>query len=227
MVAHVIAVLFTCLMIFVAWPGSSLFSWHPTLMTFAFVTLMFEGLLVFNRESSLLLAAARQTKVQVHWILQATAITCAILGFLVIFYNKYLYDKPHFTTWHGLFGVITVSYIVLQSIGGSFVKYQWLRSFINIKLADLKLYHATSGLIAFTLVTATLMLAMYSTWFTSNVNEILWYGCVASVSFMAVIVMNQITSEYLPKARGQKPVPVPTEVASKNAKTTKKSKANN
>lgn len=167
---------------------------------------MFEGLLVFNRESSLLLTAARQTKILVHWVLQATAVTCALLGFMVIFYNKYRHDKPHFTSWHGTFGVITVSYIVMQSIGGSFVKYEFLRSLIKMRLADLKLYHATSGLIAFTLVTATLMLAMYSTWFTSSVDDVLWYGCAAAVSFMAVIVMNQITSEYLPKTRTQKPV---------------------
>lgn len=181
---------------------------------------MFEGLLVFNKESSVLLTASRQTKVLVHWVLQATAVTCACLGFMVIFYNKYLWEKPHFATWHGLFGVITVSYIGLQSVGGSFVKYEFLRSLIKIRLADLKLYHATSGLIAFTLVTVTLMLALYSNWFTSNVNDILWYACLMAVSFMAVIVMNQITSEYLPKTRAQKPVATET----KSPKGNKKSK---
>ena len=189
---------------------------------FQFVTFMFEGLLVFNRESSLLISASRETKVLVHWVLQATAVICAILGFVVIFYNKYINDKPHFTTWHGLFGVITVIYIVIQSIGGSFVKYQFLRSLIRMRLADLKLYHATSGLIAFTLVTFTLMLAMYSIWFTSNVNEILWYACVMSVSFIAVIIMNQITSEYLPKTRVKKPEAAGT--AMKSTKETKKRK---
>ena len=193
-------------------------------IVFQFVTMMFEGLLVFNRESSLLLAASHQTKVKVHWILQASAVTCASLGFLAIFYNKYIHDKPHFTTWHGLFGVITVAYILVQSVGGSFVKYEFLRSLIKIRLADLKLYHATSGIVAFTLVTFTLMLAMYSSWFTSNVNEYLWYACVMAISFMAVIIMNQITSEYLPKTRVQKPVAAQKQSATKSAKDTKKQK---
>lgn len=113
-----------------------------------------------------------------------------------------------------------MSYIVVQSIGGSFVKYEFLRSLIKMRLADLKLYHATSGLIAFTLVTVTLMLAMYSTWFTSSVDDVLWYACAAAVSFMAVIVMNQITSEYLPKTRTQKPLA--GETAGTTSKTTKK-----
>ena len=189
------------------------------MFSFQFITFMFEGLLVFNRESSLLLTASRQTKVLVHWVLQASAVTCAALGFMVIFYNKYLYNKPHFTTWHGLFGVITVSYIMLQSVGGSFVKYEFLRSLIKLRLADLKLYHATSGLIAFTLVTVTLMLALYSNWFTSNVDNILWYACLAAVSFMAIIVMNQITTEYLPKTRASKQVPAQT--SGKNSKKKK------
>ena len=102
------------------------------------------------------------------------------------------------------------------------MKYEFLRSLIKIRLADLKLYHATSGLIAFTLVTFTLMLAMYSTWFTSNVNEILWYACVMAISFMAVIIMNQITTEYLPKSRIQRPVAAQT--ATKSVKETKKRK---
>ena len=198
--------------------GTSIFSENTILVSFQFITFMFEGLLVFNQESSLLLNASRQTKVLVHWVLQATAVTCAGLGFIVIFYNKYLRDKPHFTTWHGLFGVITVCYIMLQSVGGSFVKYEFLRSLIKIRLADLKLYHATSGLIAFTLVTVTLMLAFYSNWFTTNVNEILWYACLGSVSFMAVIIMNQITSEYLPKSRVPKPSSAQTSSKTTNQK---------
>ncbi|KAH3880427.1 hypothetical protein DPMN_004341 [Dreissena polymorpha] len=192
-------------MIYTAWPGSSLFPWHPTLMTLAFVAGMFEALMVFNRESSLFLNASRPTKVLVHHVLQVFAIVCALSGFGVIFYNKMLNDKPHFTTWHGLFGVITICSLPLAAVGGNVVKYQFLRDMLRIKitLAQLKIYHATGGLIVFTMVMITLMLSLYSNWFTGNVSGILWYACAMCVSFMAVVVMNQVTQEYLPKTRRQ------------------------
>ena len=184
---------------------------------------MFEAMMVFNKESSLFLNASRESKVLAHHCLQVFAIVSSMLGFAAIYVNKERNEKPHFTTWHGLLGVITVCAIPLAAVGGNIVKYKGLRDIIKVKqsLAELKIMHATGGLIVFTLVMTTLMLGLYSEWYTSQVNEILWYASMLCVSFMAVIVMNQVVSEYLPKTRVTRQ-PTATASAPKKADNKKK-----
>ncbi|KAL5014945.1 hypothetical protein ScPMuIL_009215 [Solemya velum] len=201
MVVHFIAVLFTAFIIYTAWPGSSLFSWHPTLMAIAFVFLMFEGLLVFSPESSLLHRSPNLTKIKFHWLVQGAAVTCALGGFLVIYANKNVYDKPHFLTWHGYMGVITIIFLCMQSIGGTFAKYPALAKAIGMRLSEIRLYHATSGAVTFTLVCLSLMLGLYTDWFSTNVTGTAWYGCLGCVSCMGLTIMNQIASKYVKKSQ--------------------------
>ncbi|KAL4226371.1 hypothetical protein ACF0H5_014354 [Mactra antiquata] len=230
MVAHIVTVLFSAFMIYTAWPGSSLFSWHPTLMTFAFGAALWEALLVFNKESSIFVNVTRPTKVLVHQILGITAVASSLLGFAAIYYNKEFNEKPHFVTWHGLMGLIAVVFVTIQSFGGDLVKYEWLRKLVGVNksLAVLKIYHATAGLVAFTLVMATMMLALYSTWFTSQVGWIMWMLCNGCVSFMAVIVMNQVVAEYLPRTRGSyQPVTATNTNTKSTTKFTNKKKKRN
>lgn len=176
---------------------------------------MFEAMMVFNRESSLFLNASRETKILAHHCLQVFAIVSSALGFFVIYFNKNIKDKPHFTTWHGLLGVITVCSIPLAALGGNIIKYPGLRKFLGVKqsLGDLKIMHATGGLMVFTLVMTTLMLGLYSSWFVGEVNEILWYVCLLCVSFMAMVVMNQVVTEYLPRTRVKQQPSQPAEKA--------------
>lgn len=174
-----------------------------TFLVFQFVAGMFEAMMVFNKESSLFLNAARDTKVLAHHCLQVFAIVSSMLGFVVIYLNKNMKDKPHFTTWHGLLGVVTVCSIPLAAVGGNIVKYKGLRDMLKVKqsLGELKIMHATGGLMAFTLVMSTMMLALYTDWFTNQVHTFAWYACMFCVSFMAMIVMNQVVLEYLPRTR--------------------------
>lgn len=44
-------------------------------------------------------------------------------GLVVIYLNKEQAGKQHFTSWHGLLGVITVGYACAQSTGGALAKY--------------------------------------------------------------------------------------------------------
>ncbi|XP_039271588.2 transmembrane reductase CYB561D2-like isoform X1 [Styela clava] len=199
MVAHLIAIAFPAFIIYLASPGSSLFSWHPTLMTIAFTTLMVEAILVFSPESSLLFRASRKTKVTVHWILQCSCVLCALIGFVVIFYNKYERSKSHFTSWHGIFGLITVIYIVVQASCGIFLLYPSLVK--NWKLVQLKTYHATFGLLGFTLACCTIALGLFSNWFTGNVSGFTWYLSMFCVGWLTLVIMNQVTTAYLPKTR--------------------------
>ncbi|XP_074646143.1 transmembrane reductase CYB561D2-like isoform X1 [Tubulanus polymorphus] len=202
MAAHFIAVLFAGFLIYTATPGSSLFSWHPTLMVIAFTILAFEGILTFSQDSSLLKKAARSLKVRVHWILMLIAACSAVAGFSVIFYNKILNDKLHFVTWHGILGLMTVSYICFQCMAGTGLLYHSLvQKFINLKLGDMKLYHATSGTLMFFLASVTLVTGMFSNWFVKNVTGTSWYMCVFSPLLLALIVTLQVSQQYVARSR--------------------------
>ncbi len=53
MVVHLLSVAFTGFIFWLAVPGSNLFSWHPTCMAVAFVTLLLQAIVIFSPESSL------------------------------------------------------------------------------------------------------------------------------------------------------------------------------
>ncbi|GAB1609885.1 cytochrome b561 domain-containing protein 2-like [Argonauta hians] len=197
MVAHFVAVLFTGFIIYTASPGSSLFSWHPTLMAISFCFLMFEAILIFSPHSSLISLKSRSTKVTWHWVTLLVAFISAVGGIIIIYYNKALNNKSHFTSWHGLIGIITMVYFMLQLCGGLFVRYPKLIP--SIRLIDLRLYHATSGLVAFLLVCFTLFLSMYSNWFCKNITGTSWYACVGCIGLMTTMITNQVTSAYIPR----------------------------
>ncbi|XP_002738253.2 transmembrane reductase CYB561D2-like [Saccoglossus kowalevskii] len=199
MVAHLVAIVFCGTIIYHAWPGSSLFSWHPTLMSVAFAFLVLEAIMFFSPESTLLPKAMRKTKVRYHWINNVTGLVCALAGVITIVSNKYMNNKPHFTTWHGLLGIITVGYCAMQCIAGSFMLYPKMIS-QYVKLSDLKLYHATSGVMMFTLACGTMVLGIFSNWFVSQASDTVFYMCLFCPGILALVVTNQVTQAYLPKA---------------------------
>ncbi|XP_069141907.1 transmembrane reductase CYB561D2-like [Argopecten irradians] len=203
MVAHIAATLLTAFIVYTAVPGSSLFSWHPTLMTIAFVLLMFEAIVVFSRESSLFQSRTHATKSEIHAWVMGVAATCASCGFASIYINKDLNQRSHFTTWHGFIGVLTLSYVLLQMTGGVLLKYSGILQSLNIHIrrVDMKLYHATSGLVLFTAISVTLILAFWSDWFVSHTNVYTWYACFMALTCISMIVMQQITTAYLPQSR--------------------------
>lgn len=110
------------------------------------------------------------------------------------------------TSWHGTLGYITVGYVCVQCIAGITVKYPNLVKSIVPRPADLKLYHATSGLLLFTLAYVTIVLGMWSNFFTEAVTGTSWYACVACPAVLVLVVMTQITQAYVGRAGVRKPV---------------------
>lgn len=179
-------------------PGSSLFSWHPTLMAIAFCLLMFEGLLVFSPHSSLINPKNRVARITWHWVILTAALLAAAVGMGIIYYNKHINNKPHFTSWHGYIGILTLGYFAMQALGGVVAKYsrQLLPTF---KVVDVRLYHVLSGLVVTVLVNMTLCLSMYSNWFTKNIEGSSWYACAFALVFMTILAVQQITQNHLPR----------------------------
>ncbi|XP_067254898.1 cytochrome b561 domain-containing protein 2 [Chanodichthys erythropterus] len=198
---HVLCALFTGFMTVLAKPGSSLFSWHPFLMTLGFSFLMTEAVLLFNPYSSPVRKLKHKTKGRLHWILQCLSLCCATAGLCAIVYNKNLNDKPHFTSWHGLVGVITVAAVGLQSLGGLPLLYPKVAK--GWSLAKLKRYHATSGLLTYLLGSFSLFLGLCSSWFSTGVSGSVWYLAVLCPVLCALVIMSQVTNAYMARKRVQ------------------------
>ncbi len=82
---------------------------------------MTEAILVFSPESSLIGQSNRATKVNYHGYMLFCALLSALGGFAVIYTNKNRHGASHFTSWHGLVGLITVGYTTAQVCAGIFL----------------------------------------------------------------------------------------------------------
>lgn len=198
---HLICIVFTMFITLLSRPGSSLFSWHPFLMTLAFSFFMTEAILLFSPHGSPIKRFSHKTKGRVHWILQCLCVSFAVLGLAAIFYNKHLNDKPHFTSWHGFLGLLTVCVVGLQSLAAVPLIYHSLAK--GWSLAKVKRYHAASGLVTYLLGSASVLLGLCSTWFTTSVLGYTWYLSALCPAVSALVMMNQVTRAYMAKKRLQ------------------------
>ncbi|KAF7665471.1 hypothetical protein LDENG_00142630 [Lucifuga dentata] len=198
---HFICLIFTVFVAVLSRPGTSLFSWHPVCMTLAFSLFMTEAILLFSPHGSPIRKFPHKTKGRIHWILQCLCVCCAVLGLAAIFYNKHLNGKAHFTSWHGLLGLVTVCVVVAQSAAALPLIYHSLAK--GWSLAKLKRYHAASGLITYLLGSVSLFLGLCSTWFTGSVREYTWYLSALCPALSGLVIMNQVTNAYMAKKRLQ------------------------
>ena len=93
-------------------PGSTLFSWHPTCMSASFLVLLpFSTRFLKYRT-----AFTYRTRKLVHWSSQLLALALCLAGFYAIYENKNRIGKPHFTTKHGLSGLVVGVLVVVQGL---------------------------------------------------------------------------------------------------------------
>ncbi|KAM4722325.1 transmembrane reductase CYB561D2 isoform 2-T2 [Rhinophrynus dorsalis] len=162
---------------------------------------MTEAIMVFSPDSSILRSFSRKTRIKAHWILQLLSVLCALLGLGIIYSNKILHEKPHFSTWHGLLGGLTILWALLQSLGGLSLLYPKLLQ--RWTLSTRKLYHATAGLLGYLLGCTSILLGMCSLWFSASVTGVSWYLCALCPVFSGLVIMNQVSNAYLYRKRSQ------------------------
>ncbi|XP_010898941.2 cytochrome b561 domain-containing protein 2 isoform X1 [Esox lucius] len=196
---HVLCIVFTLFVTVLAKPGTSLFSWHPFLMTLAFSLFMTEAVLVFSPHCSPIWKLSHKTKGRVHWILQCLCASSGTLGLVSIIYNKHVSGKPHFTSWHGQVGLGTACVVGMQCLAALPLLYHSLAK--GWSLARLKRYHAVSGLVTYLLGSASLLLGMCSAWFTGTVGGQAWYLFALCPVFSTLVVMSQVSNTYMAKKR--------------------------
>ena len=197
MVAHLFSLAFIAVMAYFTRPGSSLFSWHPFLMTIGYVGFLFQAILVFSRESSLFSNLKHKQKITLHWICNTLGLISILVGYAAIYYNKEEHDRPHLTSWHAYVGIATIIYTCIQFFAGHNLT---LLNFIAKKFVNyqsLALYHATSGTFLYVLACLSISLGIYSNWFSNETPFYIWYFCFALTAMLGLIVTNQVTAKYV------------------------------
>lgn len=104
-------------------------------------------------------------------------------------------NKSHFVSWHGVLGVITVMYTVLQCCGGLNLLYPQVTARF-MRLVSLKQLHATSALLLFTLAVVSLITGMLSRWFAAAVTGTSWYMCAVCPMLILTMLASQVNSVY-------------------------------
>ncbi|XP_029357213.1 putative transmembrane reductase CYB561D1 [Echeneis naucrates] len=198
--AHITGLGLTIIISLLSRPGTSLFSWHPMCMSFAYCLCMTEGILLFSAEGSPFCFKSRKGKVRLHWFCQALVLIASATGLSFMVASKNVSERAHLTTWHSLLGICTMATTVLQAVCGICMIFPKLLC-LSSSLPKLKLYHATCGLVVYLLATVTVVLAMFSDWFQATVRGVTWWVFLLLPFFPALVVMNQITNAYLPRKK--------------------------
>ena len=134
------AVVIVLVLLLIWYHGESLtdlFGYHPMMMLLAFLGVAPEVALSTHHMRRSRSMAVRTTATLRHIFLALAMKSFALVGFCVIFVNKSMRKKHHFTSWHGLIGLITVLAVVVQVTIG-LVYYLKL---MNAQLALLRRLH--------------------------------------------------------------------------------------
>lgn len=120
-------------------------------------------------------------KGRIHGILNSFSVTFFTGGFISIYYNKIIHGALHFTTWHGIFGLFTVSLLILTFMFG--LSIYWLPEQIYGSVSNAKYYykfHRIAGYFVFSLINVTILLALDSD-YNKNVLHICFYTVIPSI----------------------------------------------
>ncbi|KAF5300505.1 hypothetical protein FQA39_LY02304 [Lamprigera yunnana] len=153
------------------------FTWHPVLLSLGWVLLMGEGILIFAPGNRLTTALSHKTKVKLHWIIQSISLGSGVIGFIVIYINKDLHNKPHFHSWHGILGLISTVLFIPVGMSGIIALYSFnFRDYIHP--ITTKLIHRICGVATFVAGGVTILLSLYTNWFKRRVNDditLMWF----------------------------------------------------
>ncbi|KAH9030671.1 hypothetical protein EDB85DRAFT_1415624 [Lactarius pseudohatsudake] len=142
----------------------SWFAFHPTFNTFAIACFTF-GILTLQPTSQPKTKAAGLWR---HQIAMITGFLAIGLGSSAMWYNKESHGAPHITTWHGAFGSIAGSWLLVQVLVGAGSVWFGGAAFGGGHRAKLVWkYHRLSGYLLLPFLLTTVHLGgAWSTWMT-------------------------------------------------------------
>ncbi|KAM9687087.1 putative transmembrane reductase CYB561D1 isoform 1-T1 [Trichechus inunguis] len=164
-----------------------------------FCLCMAEAILLFSPEHSPFFFCSRKARIRLHWVGQTLAILCAALGLGFIISSRIRSELPHLVSWHSWVGTLTLLATGCQALCGLCLLCPHAARVSRV--ARLKLYHLTCGLVVYLMATVTVLLGMYSVWFQAQIKGAAWYLCLALPLYPALVIMHQISSSYLPRKK--------------------------
>lgn len=109
-------------------------------------------------------------RVQRHWILQLCGLLCIAAGFIIIVINKIKQNKFHFTTIHGIFGLIAFILVIFSSFGGLTTMYSSKLKNI-LSPVYIKLLHTGFGISAYIAGVLNMIIILYSGWLNNDFEK--------------------------------------------------------
>lgn len=172
-VAHCCVFTFVFLIVYLCFKEPfDFFTWHPLLLSIGWMFLMSEGILALSKESILRkkFKISGSLKIFLHWTSLTAAAVLIGIGFLIITINKNRLNKYHYTSWHGLLGLIGVIAYLPPCINGVATLYgKDLKAYLNPKIV--KLVHVVTGTLCFACGGISLILSVYTKWFARRTNS--------------------------------------------------------
>ncbi|KPJ16867.1 Cytochrome b561 domain-containing protein 1 [Papilio machaon] len=187
LVSNVCALLFNAIILYCCFKdGVTLFSFHPSLMSLGWIILMSSAINAITPGDFATEWMPIRLRSARHWVIQMLAGVIILTGFFVILSNKIINEKSHFVTLHAKFGLASLIFMCLTSLGGVTALY-------SLKLKDYiapiytKLLHASAGLLTFTLGIITILLGTLSHWW--SYGEILRYTSMILVLLVMLFTL--------------------------------------
>lgn len=151
---------------------------------------MTEAILTISDDNYLTASIPFRNKIFIHWVIQVIATFCNISGFIIIYVNKNINNKSHFTTWHGLTGLISIIVTIPTCLCGILALYKVdLRKYVKPMIS--KCLHIISGSITFVFGTITVILGVYSGWFNKRSNFATQIVCTIAILFIGGWVLSK------------------------------------
>ncbi|RPD65981.1 hypothetical protein L226DRAFT_608899 [Lentinus tigrinus ALCF2SS1-7] len=173
-----------------------LFFFHPILQSLS-IAMFTYGILTLQPTSQAKTKAAGLTRHQLAMI--ALGVPAICLGTLAIVWRKSMSEHPHFTTWHGTIGIISIAWMVVQvALGGASVWFGGRLFGGNPRAKLVWKYHRLSGYLLFPLfLLAAHLGGAWSSWSTANsafVVRLLAFT-VSPIVLLAAILVRVRTSK--------------------------------
>jgi len=159
-------------LLYYASPGSSLFSWHPTCMSISFIITFTTAAHVLRKNAQPTWSTPRQrgTSGLIHASAMGAALLLTIAGFAVMYQNKKVHNKEHFTSWHGKFGLATFVVTLFQALILGLPSYFTSIRPSTVPLLQLRKVHAGSAVLFSILAATTLLLGFQTSWFQKQIT---------------------------------------------------------
>jgi hypothetical protein len=162
----------------------SLFSAHPLLNSSAILFLT-ESILILQPTHT---AEQKRQGTRAHFGLNNLALDAMVAAFVIIEYNKFSHDAPHFDSIHGKLGLITYILLAIQALVG-FTQYFVPKLYGNVdKAKSMYKWHRMSGYLILVMMLATVSAATQTYTGGVTLDIKLWAVLVSSVLILVGVL---------------------------------------